>query len=76
MLERDMEKNPPAFVQVDTKNRAGLMQSLGALVNTTFARLRITFFGQMWYGGLDPTDFIAMVWYIILTQIVYSHVQE
>ena len=27
-----MEKNPPAFVQVDTKNRAGLMQSLGALV--------------------------------------------
>ena len=43
VLEREMEKNPPAFVQVDTKNRAGLMQSLGALVNTTFARLRTTF---------------------------------
>ena len=27
-----MERNPPAFVQVDTKNRAGLSQSLVSVV--------------------------------------------
>ena len=32
VLEREMEKNPVAFVQVDTKNMAGLIESLGAFV--------------------------------------------
>ena len=32
--EREMDKNPVAFAEVDTKNMVGLVQSPGTLVNT------------------------------------------